>query len=57
MYEYKLLSLKISILKLIYMFIFRFPNKIKKIPVVQQLYDYLFSKILQLSLDRRKLRL
>lgn len=55
MREYKFLSLKISILKPIYMFIFRLPNKIKKIPVVQHLYDYLFSKILQLSLDRREL--
>lgn len=55
MREYKFLSLKISILKPIYMFIFHLPNKIKKNPVVQRLYDYLFSKILQLSLDRREL--
>lgn len=55
MREYKLLSLKISILKPIYMFIFRLPYKIKKIPPIQYLHDYLFSKILQLSLDRREL--
>ena len=55
MHEYKLLSLKICILKPIYMFIFRLPRKIKKILIVQHLYDYLFSKILQLSLDRREL--
>ena len=55
MYEYKLLSLKISILKPIYMFLFRLPRKIKKIPGLKHLQNYLFFKILQLSLDRRKL--
>lgn len=56
MYEYKLLSLKISILKPIYMFLFRLPCKIKKIPGLKRLQNYLFFRILQLSLDRRKLR-
>lgn len=55
MYEYKLLSLKISILKPIYMFLFRLPHKIKKIPGLKHLQNYLFFRILQLSLDRRKL--